>query len=157
HDIDSTSVDGAQFARWHNFSFCPAGAYESLHRPRVTKGRVELFANGMGISRKLLHRSGGSLRLTLSPRGLENASKFFAMHRLNGELPVIGVHAFSRDTYKDYPHMNALIAALAGRYKVVVFHHVPIPVPGHANVVPAFGLPLQDAIATFSKCNLAIC
>jgi len=111
----------------------------------------------MGIAYKHLKDSGLRPRLELSTESKSAADAFFCEHGLDGRWPIIAVHAFSRETYRDYPRMGALIERLAERYKVIVFHHVTFPLPAHANVVPAFGMPLGYALATFAKCTLAVC
>jgi ADP-heptose:LPS heptosyltransferase len=157
HDIDARALETETFRRSHNLSFCPCGAYESRRRPKVRKGRVELFARGMGVSDRALLSVDLKPRLFLSEASLQRADAFLAEHGLDGSEPVIGVQPFSRDTYKDYPRMERLIERLSARFKVVVFHHLACRVPRQPNVVPAFGQPLADAFATFSKCDLAVC
>jgi len=157
HDIDGAPLDPQRYRAWRDLSFCPAASYESRHRPNIKKGRIELFARGMGIAYKQLKASGLRPRLELTTESKNAADAFFAEHDLNGRRPIIAVHAFSRETYRDYPRMGALIEQLAERYKVVVFHHVAFPLPPHENIVAAFGQPLGDALATFAKCSLAVC
>jgi len=157
HDIDGPPLNLRRFRTWYNLSFCPAARHESRHRPSVKKGRVKLFAGGMGISEKEINTVGLQPRIDFSEVSKRAAVAFFAEHGLDREQPVIAVQAFSRETYRDYPRMNALIEKLAARYKVVVFHHVAFPLPSHPNIVPAFAQPLGNAFATFAKCGLAVC
>src|SRR5215467_2591178 len=111
----------------------------------------------MGISKKEINAAGVQPRVDFSDVSKDAADAFFAEHGLDGQQPIIAVQPFTRDTYKDYPRMDALIAKLAARYKVVVFHHVAVPLPSHPNIVPAFGQPVGNAFATFAKCSLAVC
>jgi len=157
HDIDGPPLDVRRFRAWYDLSFCPAGRYESRHRPNVKKGRVKLFAGGMGISEKEISAVGLRPHVEFSEISKRAAATFFAEHGLDGQQPVIAVQAFSRETYRDYPRMDALIEKLAARYKVVVFHHVAFPLPSHPNIVPAFAQPLGNAFATFARCSLAVC
>lgn len=157
HDIHGSDIDVERFSRWHDLSFCPAGRHEARYRPHVRKGRVELFAAGMGVTAQELEASGDQPVLKLRPDSIERAASFFARHGLDESAAVLAVHAFSRDTYKDYPRMPALITRLAVKFKVMVFHHVAFPLPEHPNIIPAFGQSLADAIATFARCRLAIC
>src|SRR5262249_45429403 len=157
HDIDGPPLDLQRFHAWHNLSFCPAARYESRHRPNVKKGRVELFASGMGISEKEMTTVGLQPRINFSEMSKRAGAAFFAEHGLVNQHPIIAVHAFSRETYRDYPRMETLIEKLAARYKIVVFHHVRVPLPSHPNIVPAFAQPMGDAFAIFAKCDLAVC
>jgi hypothetical protein len=157
HDIDGAPLDPQRYRAWHDICFCPAARYESHHRPRIKKSRIELFASGMGITETQLKASGLRTRLEFSTESKNAADAFFAEHGLFNQRPIIAVHAFSRETYRDYPRMGALIEQLADRYKIIVFHHVAFPLPTHANIIPAFGQPLGDALATFAKCSLAVC
>ena len=157
HDIDGPPLDLQRFRAWYNLSLCPAAHYESRHRPNVEKGRVELFAGGMGISEQEIDAVGLQPHIRFSEVSKHAASAFFAEHGLDGHQPVIAVHAFSRETYRDYPRMDALIKNLASKYKVIVFHHVAFPLPSHPNIVAAFAQPMGDAFATFARCTLAVC
>jgi hypothetical protein len=117
HDIDGAPLDPQGYGVWRDLSLCPAARYESRHRPRIKKGRVELFVRTMRISDKNLKGAGLRPRLDFSKESREAATAFFARHALNDRQPVIAIHAFSCDTYKDYPRMGALIEKLAERYK----------------------------------------
>ncbi len=57
-DIDGPAIDPLTVRRWFNLTICPAAAYETRKRPLVKKGRVELFARGMGIRKQRLSLNG---------------------------------------------------------------------------------------------------
>ena len=145
--LDSESfIDLRQYARWINLALCPAARYESGVAPLVRKGRVELFARGMGIGKKALDAFGWHPVSVLDPEqyGLVEASRNLSVER---QLPVVGVQMFSRETYRDYPHMSELIELLAEEAIVMPIHTSPVPIPDHPNVIPVFGKSLKEAIA----------
>jgi hypothetical protein len=56
--IECQKLDVEGFAKWHNLTRCPAARVESRSAPRVKQGRIELFAQGMGVSRSELDQHG---------------------------------------------------------------------------------------------------
>ncbi|WP_242125505.1 glycosyltransferase family 9 protein [Sphingobium sp. Sx8-8] len=145
--LDSESfIDLRQYKRWINLALCPAARYESRVAPLVRKGRVELFARGMGIGRKALDFSGWHPVSALDTGQSEIIATIRSLAKERG-LPVVGVQMFSRETYRDYPHLTELIERLADEALVMPIHTTPVPVPDHPNIIPVFGKSLKEAIA----------
>ncbi|MBT9444123.1 MAG: glycosyltransferase family 9 protein [Hyphomonadaceae bacterium] len=143
--IDSDSlIDLSAYRVWINLGFCPAGKYESQNAPNVRKGRVELFARAMGISKSQLNLYGWSPKCALSPT---QEATIKSIRNQAGSLPIIGVQLHSRDTYKDYPRMAELVADLANLGFVVPIHSTAVPLPSHSNIFPCFEMPLSMAVA----------
>ena len=70
-------------------------------------------------------------------------------------LPVIGVQPFAADTYRNWPHMEELVARLAEHALVFVFHHEdPAGFEG-ANVVKVVR-PLRQSVALLALCERAV-
>src|SRR5258708_20729167 len=97
-------------------------------RPYVKKGRVQLFARGMGVRRAALDRHGWNVELYLDDAQKAFCDKFLAEHHL-GTRPLIGVQPISRELYKDYPRMSEVIENLARDYVVLVFLHLKVGLP----------------------------
>lgn len=57
-DIEDRSLTPDGFRAWHDLTDCPASRVESRTAPNVTRSRIELFAEGMGISPHELDRAG---------------------------------------------------------------------------------------------------
>lgn len=153
-DIDS-DIDLASYRRWSNLSICPAGAHESRVRPDVKKGRVELFAAGMGIDEGSLKRSGLRPRLTLSFDQVLLRDQTRARLKASNR-PIVGIQPYSRDTYKNYPRMLAAVEKLAETYTVVVLHNAPVPIAENQNILMATDLNLRQSIATVAACDYFI-
>lgn len=158
-DIVLLDIDGdinlANYRRWSNLSICPAGAYESRVRPDVKKGRVELFAAGMGIDEGTLKRSGLRPRLTLSFDQVLLRDQTRARLK-SSNRPIVGIQPYSRDTYKNYPHMLAAAEKLAQTYTVIILHNAPVPIAENPNIVMATDLNLRQSIATVAACDYFI-
>lgn len=152
-DIES-EFDVSEFGNWINLSVCPAGAYESRTRPNVRRGRVELFARKIGASKADLDRYGWRPRCFLSPEQLALRDRFVA--DLGPHLPKVAVQPFSRDTYKNAPHLFEAIQALAATAKIAVFHTGPLEIPLHPNITQYFDRPLSETIAMIAGCDYLI-
>jgi ADP-heptose:LPS heptosyltransferase len=155
-DIDGPPVDLLRY-RWFNLSSCPAAMHESLRRPFVKKGRVELFARGMGVRRRRLMQSGQKIDIMLSPEQRAFGDRWIAERKLGATRPIVGVQPHSREAYRDHPHMYQIIAALARRYDVLVFHHLPLELGAAINVASTAGLKLGESLALVAKLQAMVC
>lgn len=153
-DSDS-SIDLRRFRNWVNLAICPAARYEARVAPKVRKGRVELFARGMGIKRRALDHAGWQPVSVLDNAQLAAIETIRALAVARG-LPVIGVQMFSRETYRDYPHLFALIERLANEALVMPLHTAPVPLPEHPNIHPVFGKTLREAIAMVAASDVFV-
>ena len=154
-DMDGPAVDVAMSRRWFNLTICPATAYEAPIRPYAKKGRVELFARGMGIKQRQLNRLGQRVELNLSADEIEFSRQFRLEHALEGR-PIIGVQPFSREEYRNYPAMDAVIEQLANKYNVIVFHHRDDGVPQGAHIVSTAGMSLRKSFALGSILDVLV-
>lgn len=148
-DIDGPPIDLRQYRKLANLSMCPASRYESRHRPRIRKGRVETFARGMGINRKLLRRQGWHINQFIDEVTSARCDEF--LRSLGFERRIIGVQPFSRDDYKDYAQIGPTIERLALKYDVLVFHHVADGLPTGPGIANTAGLPLATSLALVSR------
>lgn len=153
-DIHS-ELDPDGYGWWFNLTDCPAARTESLTAPRVRQGRIESFARGLGTRGRSLRRMERRPFYFPTVWELEERERFYRDHGLAGR-PVIGVQYRSDESYRDYPHMPALIEALARRYRVLVFDSQEIPDCRFPNVVLALGRPLREAFALASGCRAIV-
>lgn len=153
-DIES-SIDLGKYLQWFDLSICPAARYESRARPNIRKGRVELFAKGMRIGKRQLSRSGLRPRYLLSAVQQEFAAGLRARAR-SASLPLIGVQPYSRDSYKHFKEIFAVIGQLAADNMVVVLHTSATAAPQHPNIISIHGHSLDESIAAVSACDYFI-
>lgn len=148
-DIDGPPIDLGNYRRLANLSICPASRYESRNRPFIRKGRVESFASGMGIRRSALRRQGWHINQFIDDETSVKCDAFLAS--LGFKRRLIGVQPYSRDSYKDYLHIETVIRRLAESYDVLVFHHVADGLPEGPGIASTAGLPLAMSLALVSR------
>lgn len=148
-DINGAPIDTLAYRGWRNLSICPAGRYESRHRPHVRKGRVELFARGMGVGRGLLTRHGWTPQVELSGEQIAFRDRFLAESGF-GRRRLVGVQPYSRDSYKDHPRIADLIRLLAQEHDVLVLHHLAAGIPEGPGIRSTAGLTLGQSFALVS-------
>ena len=125
-DINEDKFDLSHYHRWINLTHCPAGQVESRQYPNVRTNRIEIFARAMGIPKWRLRRTAGfkpAYRVT--PDEQAWAQDYLREHNPEGR-PVIGVQPFAADTYRNWPHMEALVKRLSADHLVLLFHHEDI-------------------------------
>ena len=155
-DIDGPPIDVSQYRRFANLSICPAGCYESSKRPNVKRGRVELFARAIGVSRERLIAQGWHINQYIGPELQARAKQFLEQAGL-GERRLIGLQPYSRDSYKDHPEIEAITTALARDYDVLVFHHTDKGLPSGAGIASTAGLPLDLSLALVQQIEAMVC
>ncbi len=96
-DIDSSPIDVSACRAWYNLTLCPAGRYEAARRPFVKKGRVELFAEGMGVTRAQLNRYGWDTECLLDDDQIAFRDAFVRKAEF-GARPLVGVQPYARDS-----------------------------------------------------------
>lgn len=148
-DIEGPPIDISAYAVWANLSICPAGRYESTHRPHVKKGRVELFARGMGVLMPELSKTGMTVDIFLSESDREFCARFKAENGL-GQRAIIGIQPYSRDSYKDHLRISDTIRKLSETYDIVIFHHVKDGLPTGEGIVSTAGNSLGNSLALVS-------
>lgn len=154
-DIDGPAIDISAYRRFFNLSQCPASRYESRRVPNISKGRVETFANGMGVSRRQLRAQGWKVNHFVSADVEAACDDFLKRHRIGtvggGKRRLVGIQPFSRDSYKDHPGMADIIHALAQDYDVLIFHHIANGLPAGPHFVTTAGLALGHSLALVSR------
>jgi ADP-heptose:LPS heptosyltransferase len=148
-------LDPAGYDRWFNLTDCPAARTESLTAPRVRRNRVEIFARALGVRGPALWRMDRRPRYFVSAEEAAWRDRFFFSHGLLGES-VIGVQLRSDETYRDYPHMAALVQALARSCVVLLFDSRPIVGYDFANTLKVDGHGLRQAAALASGCRALV-
>ena len=147
-DIDGPARDVFKY-KWHNLSFCPAAFHENRKRPFVKKGRVELFARGMSVSRRELSRHGEKIEIVLSAEDQGFRDHWIAQ-KFSARKPLVGIQPYSRETYRDHPRIMSIIASLAASYNVLIFHHLPLDVPSGLPIACTDGLKLRQSLSLVS-------
>jgi ADP-heptose:LPS heptosyltransferase len=154
-DIDGPPIDPSEFRRWANLTICPASIYENMTRPHIKKGRIELFARGMGVPRGALAQHGMKIEVHLDAARMAFRDKFLANHGF-GRRPLIGVQPFSRELYRDHPGMDRVIDMLARDYDIVVFHHLSTEVFATPGIASTAGHTLANSLALVSALDVMV-
>jgi ADP-heptose:LPS heptosyltransferase len=154
-DIDGPPIDISQYSRFINLTLCPAGRYESRYRPYVKRGRVEIFASTMGIGQGALRRQGWRINRSNSAEEERFCDRFLAEKGL-GSRPLIGIQPYSRDSYKDHPAIDRVIAALAQDHDILFFHHLSDGLPQGAGFADTAGVALTNSLALVSRLDAMV-
>ena len=154
-DIHAAKLDYESFAKWLNFSDCPAARVESRSAPRVRRTRIDIFASAMGIGPLRRYRMDKRPRYVVADHERAFQTEFWKRHGLTGNR-VIGVQLHSEEVYRDYPHMEELVRALAQIAPVVTFDNSPEEQPVGAGIVRVSGLPLRQAFALAAGCDVIV-
>jgi ADP-heptose:LPS heptosyltransferase len=149
-DIDGPPINISNYKTWYNLTICPAGIYESRHRPIVRKGRVELFARAMRINKKRLDQQGWKINYFCSDDEHRACDDFLAQRGASTRR-LIGVQPFSRDSYKDHARIVSIIRTIAEHHDVLIFHHLSDGLPTGAGIYSTAGMPLGTSLALVSR------
>jgi ADP-heptose:LPS heptosyltransferase len=155
-DIDGPPIDVTGARAWRNLTMCPAARYESARRPFVKKGRVELFARGMGVGRVALYAHGWNAEYVLDDGQIQFRDAFLSTNGLGGR-PVVGVQPYARDSYKDHEGIAHIIQALRADYDVIIFHHLETDLAKGPGAASTAGLSLAESIAVTSALHAMVC
>jgi hypothetical protein len=155
-DIDGPPVDVVNCKTWHNLTLCPAARYESKRRPFVRKGRAQLFAAGMGVSKRLLNRHGWDVEYGLDEAQTRFRDTFLRARNL-GPRPIVGIQPYARDSYKDHQEIKQFVAALSVRYDLIIFHHLETGLAAGSGIASTAGLTLAESIALVSGLDAMVC
>ena len=154
-DIDGPPIDLSKNPNWRNLTLCPASSYESKAAPYVYRGRVRLFASGMGVSWRQLQKSGTKPTITLAEADRDFAASFLKGKGFGGR-PLIGVQPYSRDSYKNHPEIVGMIGKLAQEFDILVFHHVADGLPQGERIATTAGLKLSQSLALAEKLSALV-
>jgi ADP-heptose:LPS heptosyltransferase len=122
----------------------------------VKKGRVELFAGGVGVGPRLLRKHGWNIEIILNDRQMAFRRNYLDSAGI-GRRPIVGVQPYSRDTYKDHPRIVHFIESLAEDYDILVFHHINNGLPSGKGIATTAGLSLSDSLALVSVLDAMVC
>lgn len=154
--LDSDAfIDLSAYHRWVHLGFCPAARYESRAAPFIKRGRVDVFAGAMQVKRRELDQAGRIPKLVIDAQQARARDHLRARLGANGRK-VIGIAMHSRETYRDYPHMQALMILLAQQYGVLAIHHRACELPDLPNIEGFFGRSLGEVSAAVAACDLLV-
>ena len=155
-DIDGPPVDVMRADLWFNLTICPAGRYEAARRPFIKKGRVELFASGMGVPRRALDQHGWNVEYVLDDDQIAFREAFIRDAGLRAR-PIVGVQPYARDPYKNHPDIARFIKAMSAEYEIIIFHHIETHLPSGRGIASTAGLALWQSIALVSAVQAMVC
>ncbi len=154
-DIDGPPIDISAYRHFFNLSQCPASRYENRTRPEIKKGRVEIFARAMRVSRGRLVKQGWHINHVLSTAEEAFCDDFLKQSGIGAgsasKRRLVGVQPFSRDSYKDHPGIADMIRAIAREHDVLIFHQVANGLPEGEGIATTAGLPLGRSLALVSR------
>lgn len=158
-DVELVDIDGdfdpGAYREWFNLTDCPAARVESRTAPAVKANRIELFARGLGVTGLRLKMMDRRPRYVVSDAELRWRDRFFADHGLQGPL-VVGVQAHTDEAYRDVPHMQQIVEALARHALVLVFGSVLPAGAMNRRVIQIQGLDLRQSFALASGCDVMV-
>ncbi len=154
-DIEHDAFEHYGYKKWYNFTDCPASRIEALTAPRVKKNRIELFARSLGLSVFAVRNMDKRPQYIVTDEERAFQKMFWREHGLEGRR-VIGVQLHSDEVYRDYPHMEQVIAALARDTTVLVFDAIAINGCDGENIIKVAGMPMRKAFALASSCDAIV-
>ena len=154
-DIRQESLNVYSYRDWFNFTDCPAAWIESRTMPEVTDNRIDIFARALGISGRRFDQMRKLPLYHIREDERVFQETFWREHGLEGKN-VVGVQYAAEEPYRDYPHIEALISALAGVAKVMLFHNAPIEGHDEAHIIKVDALPLRHAFALAVRCDVLV-
>jgi len=154
-DIDDQPLRYDSYYKWLNFSDCPATRVETLTAPRVKRSRIDIFARAMGIRFVRFWRMDRRPRYFVSDDEKVFAAWFWGAHELEGKQ-VIGVQLHAEEVYRNYPHMEQLVRALAHDKTVLLFDGESIHGFEFPNVIKVDSLSMRKAFALAGKCDAIV-
>ncbi len=154
-DITAEPLDLASYSLWINLTDCPAARVESQTLPNVRENRIDIFARAMGIEGQQFISMDRRPRYFLSQSDRDLQAQFKASYNL-GSKPVVGIHAASQESYKNYSAIRDVVYGLAKTCVVIVFHSEKLEGFAMENVIEVCGWRLRDAIALAALCNVIV-
>ncbi len=140
------------YETWFNLSECPAARVEVATVPNVDRGRIEAFANALGVTAADLDRVGWTARFQLDERQLRLRDTLRARVRDRGRT-LVGVAPFSREEYKRAPALLEAARTLARHHEVVILHSRQLPALDRAGLRIAETPDLASLIAVIAACD----
>ncbi len=140
------------YETWFNLGECPAARVEVATMPNVDRGRIEAFANAVGITAADLDRSGWTARFQLTDRQQHIRQEFRRIAHESGRK-LIGIAPFSREEYKRAPALIEAAERLAQEHQVVILHSRQLPVLDRAGLRIAETPDLASLVAVIAACD----
>jgi ADP-heptose:LPS heptosyltransferase len=154
-DINDEILHQEDYSAVYNLTECPASRVESATLPNVRRNRIDIFSAAMGVSKKLQDRVGRKPVYLVTEEEKAWARSFFAERGLAPEQ-CIAVQPYAADSYRDYPHMEALVACLAENQPVLLFHGETLLGFDYPQVLKIDRYPLRLSIALLFLCKMLI-
>jgi len=154
-DIASTTIDVRSYEKWFNFTDCPAARIESRTAPEVTKSRIDIFSQSLGIRGRQLRAMDKEPRYFVTGEERDFQEDFWINHGLVGKT-VIGVQLKAAEPYRDYPHMADLVRALAQDAVVLLFHVEKTTITAGGSVIDPGTITLRQAFALAAACSAIV-
>lgn len=154
-DINGAGLHQEDYFALYNLTECPASRVESATLPNVRKNRIDIFSAAMGVSKKLQDRVGRRPVYVITEEEKVWAVNFFAEHGLVPQK-CIAVQPCAADSYKDYPHMEKLVAYLAEVQPALVFHGSALRGFDHPQVLKIDNYSLRQSVALLSRCKILV-
>lgn len=166
-DVALLDIDGAldleAYERWYNLTDCPAARVESRTAPAVRLNRIELFARGLGLSRAQRLAMDRRPRYHVHAREVRERDEYLRDAfgtEASRSRPLVGVQPHTDESYRDLPHMPAIVDALAAAgLRVLVlgpFAGERLARPCAAGVHQAVDLNLRRALALAAACDVLV-
>lgn len=153
-DIESASLQTAEYAKWYNLTDCPASRIESMEFPNIKSNRIEIFAAAMGINKKELAQSGYAPRYEISADECKAAEDYIASINPDNKK-IIGIQPYSAETYRNWSQIEELAVTLSQDSLVLVFNNEAIK--GYqGNHIIKVVQPLRTSFAIVAQCDLII-
>jgi ADP-heptose:LPS heptosyltransferase len=102
-----------------------------------------------------LRRQGWRINRSNSAEEERFCDRFLAEKGL-GSRPLIGIQPYSRDSYKDHPAIDRVIAALAQDHDILFFHHLSDGLPQGAGFADTAGVALTNSLALVSRLDAMV-
>lgn len=153
-DVEAPDLDPAQYRCWYDLTDCPAARVEARQMPNVRRDRVQIFAAAMGVRLRELKRSGFAPRYDIAAEEAAFARAFVAGIDL-ASRPVVGIQLHSAESYRDFPHNQALALDLSRDCCVLLFDNLPIEGFDSPNLHKVV-LPLRQSFAVAAQCDVLI-
>jgi ADP-heptose:LPS heptosyltransferase len=151
-DIENASIVIGSYAKWFNLTDCPASRIESRTAPNVKMSRIDIFAQALGIRGRRLRTMDRLPRYFMTDEEILFQQDFWKEYRLAGKS-VIGVQLQAAESYKDFPHMAALVRKLATEFAVILFQVRKTTIQPGDNVIDPGSLTIREAFALAAACD----
>ena len=128
---------------------CPAAKYEAVHTPRIRKPRHQIFLEAAEEQLHLKLKL-SSPKLYLSEEEREEANRLKSNPWRN-----IGIQYHTAESWRDYPHMSALVKLLCkAGYEVYIFALKDLPFNGQFHIIKR--RPIREVMVMLAGMHLVL-